>query len=187
MQLLNDIKDSWNNLGGNNVIDSFQQRWYEWDINDTIEWFKFTLNTKNLNLFGNNDDDNDNAYQIEDYSSSSDDNSSCDNIDEDDEKQMLETIEPLDFEYIKSKLLSTEFNSKKYFPILLKPFQFKQFGFKNEKDQKFLCNKVKKLIEKYPKQKKQSKNKRKNNKQPEKRSKNNVNEFELEGFVQDTN
>ena len=182
MQLFHDIKDS-----RNNVIDSFEQRWCEWDINDTIEWFKFVLNAKNLNLnlIGNNDD-NDHDYQIEDCSSSSDDNSGRGNIDQDDEKQKLEMIEAIDFKYIKSKLLSTEFGAKKYFPILFKPFQFKQFGFKNKKDQKFLCKKVKQLIEKYPKQKKQSKNKNKNKKQQEKRIKNNVNDFEVEGFVQDT-
>ena len=187
MQLFDDINNSWNNLGGNNVIDSFERRWYEWDINDTIEWLKFTLNAQKLNLNSvENNDDSD--YQIEDYSSSSDDNSGRDDIDQDDEKQRLETIEPIDFEHIKSKLLSTEFNAKKYFPILLKPFQFKQFGFKNKKDQKFFCKKVKTLIEKYPKQKKQSKSKN-ISKQQEKRNnyKNNMNDFELEGFVQDTN
>ena len=156
------------------MIDSFEQRWYEWNINDTIEWFKFVFSVRTV-------DDNDLEYSSSDSSNSS--SNGDDNIelqDGDDEKKQLEmivretqTIE-IDFKDIKSNLLSMKFNSKKYFPILLKSFQFERFGFKNKKDQKYLCKKVKQLIAKHPRKKKKTKKK-------------NVKQFEVEGCVQDTN
>ena len=183
MKLLNDIKDSWNDLGGHNVIDSFEERWYEWSIIDTVEWFKFTLNSKNMNG-GDHDDD----YEIEDYSSDdSSDSNSDDMNDNDDEKEALEMRQKIgiDFKNVESNLLQMKFNCKKYFPIILKPFQFEPFGFKNKKDQKYLCQKVQALIIKYPKKKNNKKLNNKNTKRQTKDSK--VNDFELEGFVQDTN
>ena len=159
MQLLNDIENSWSDLGGNNVIDSFEQGWYEWNINDTVEWFKFTLNMKNVNGINSND------YEIENYNSDSSSDDMNENHDQDDEKKVSEMNDDesnIDFKGVESNLLSTEFNAKKYFPILLKPFQFKQFGFKNKQDQKFLCAKVKQLIAKYPKKKKKTNKKNDN-------------------------
>ena len=158
-KLLNDIKNSWNDLGGNNVIDSFEENWCHWNINDTIKWFKFTLSGKGLDF----QDD----YKIEHYCSGSSDDEN------EDENQELE----IDFKLVETNLTSINFNASKYFPVLLKSFQFKQFGFKNKKDQKYLCKKVKLLVEKYPKNKKKSNKERIND---------NVNHSQLEGFVQDT-
>ena len=137
MKLFDDIEDIRKTLDCDNLIDSFEKRWSEWDINDTIEWFKFVLNQTKVDDSG-------------------DDNINIELQDDDDEKKQLEmtvteTIE-IDFEDIKSNLLQMKFNCKKYFPILLKLSQFETFGFKNMKDQEYLCKKVKQLMKKYPDQ-----------------------------------
>ena len=172
MRLFNNIENSWNDLGGNNVIDLFERRWYQWNITDTIEWFRFTLDDKNM---------------YEEYSS----DSSSEHVDDDDDNdekqlQVSKMIEPIaiDFKHVESILLSRDFSAKKFFPILVKSFQFEPFGFKNKNDQKLLCKKVKQLVTKYPKNKKKI-NKR--NSKANKRDENNVNQFELEGYVQATN
>ena len=63
-KLFCDIEDSWNNLGGNDIIDSFEKKWCEWDVDDTKKWFEFVLNTKGLKI--NVDNKYDDDYQIED-------------------------------------------------------------------------------------------------------------------------
>ena len=79
------LKDSWNDLGGKDMIDSFEKKWCEWSINNTIEWFEFVLKSKgltaNLNGVGND-------YEIEDYSSD-DEYEDEDNDDTDDTKQEM--------------------------------------------------------------------------------------------------
>ena len=152
-KLFDDIQESWDKLGGNDGINSFEKKWCEWDVDDTTEWFKFVLNMKN----GGDDD-----YEIDDYSSSDTSDGSHDDQDEndhellDDEKKQ-ELNEEIDFQDIKSHLLSIHFKSKKDLPMLSKTFQFKRFGFKNKKDCKLLCKKTQQLIEKYPKKRKKIK------------------------------
>ena len=177
-KLFDDIKDSWNKLGGNDSINTFEKKWCEWDVDDTIEWFKFVLNMKN----GGDDD-----YEIDDYSTSDSSDSSDDDDDDENDHELLDDekkqeLNEIDFQDIKSHLLSIHFKSKG-FPMLSKTFQFKRFGFKNKKDCKLLCKKTQELIEKYPKKGKKSKkhSKRQDNHGS---TRNNSN---MEGFVEDTN
>ena len=152
-------------------MESFEKKWCEWSVDDALKWFEFALNVN---------DKTDDVGDIEDFSSSDDE----DEDDETDEKQ-TEINEEIDFEHVKSRLFVVGFNSKKELPILVKPFQFERFGFKNKKDRKLLCKKTKQLIEKYPKMKsKKSTKKQSNNKH---KNKDNQNDVNLEGFVQDTN
>ena len=72
-------------------------------------------------------------------------------------KKLLINEKEVDFQDIKSHLFRIEFNAKEDFPVLLKPFQFKRFGFKNKNDCKLLCKKTKLLVKKYPKEKNQRK------------------------------
>ena len=170
---MNGIKDLSNDLDVNHVIDSFEQNWYQWNINDTIEWFKFALT---------------NDYQIEDYgtsSDSSDDENHDKNQDDIGTKQLQSQV--IDFQQVETNLVSINFNAKKYFPVLLKSFQFKQFGFKNTKDCKYLCQKVKLLMQKYPKNKKKTNKKNDNNNLKARKNDNHINQCQLEGFVPDTN
>ena len=164
---MNDIQDSWNNLNGNQVIDSFEKTWYEWSIDDTIEWCEFVLSCPGKGLNEDDDDYSDNSDSTDDEDEDEDET--------DDYKQEI-INEEIDFNYVKSRLLLFGFKSKKDLPMLLKPFQFKRFGFKNKKDCKLLCKKTQQLIEKYPRKHKKSKKKAVNK-----------NEQGLEGFVQDTN
>ena len=145
-------------MGGNDTINSFEKKWCEWNINDTIEWFEFVLNSQNVEMDENENDD----YEIEDCDSSSNSgDSSSSNKNEnarDDEKQNVDINAKVDFCNVESCLFSMKFNAKTDLPISIKSFQFERFGFK-------------------------IKNK-KNNK--EKKNKNN-NDYSLEGVVQDTN
>ena len=169
-KLLFDIKDSWENLGGDDIIDSFEKKWCEWDVDDTKKWFEFVLNCKGLKIDEKDDDEYDDDYQIEDYSSSD----SSDDDDEQDEKK--QDTSQIDFNDVKSRLIMMNFKAKREFPLLLKPFQFEKFGFKNKQDCKLLCKKTKILMKKYPRKK--GKNTKKQN---------NKCQDGLEGFVQDTN
>ena len=179
-KLVDDIQDSWNNLGGNDMIDSFEKKWCEWSIDDTIEWFEFVLNMKNL---GVKDDD-----EIEYYSSSDDD-------DEDDNKVIINDHDiaiddkmsesNIDFEHVKSRLFAMQFNCKKDLPMILKSFQFKKFGFNNKQHCQLLCKNTKLLIDKYPKKHKKPKNQNKKN--VENKDDNGNKYVGLEGFVENTN
>ena len=172
VNLFNDIENSCNNLGGNDVIDDFERKWCQWDVNDAIKWFEYVLNERDLGIILNMGDD----YVIEDYNSSgSDSGGSSDGINE-------VAHEPIDFQRIKSLLHVTGFSAKQDFPVLVKPFQFQRFGFKNKKDCKLLFEKAKQLVKKYPK-------KRKNlhQKQTQREQRDDRNNYNLEGIIQDTN
>ena len=149
------------------MIGSFEEKWREWSVDDTVEWFEFVLNTKGLNL-------NDENY------SSSDDDEDEDNDETEDKKQ--EINEDIDFKHVKLHLSGIEFNAKEDLPVLVKPFQFKRFGFKNKKDCKLLCKNTKLLMKKYPKKRKKSKK----NVDPAGEKEENTCDSTLEGFVQDT-
>ena len=158
MQLCSDIDNLLNNLDGNNVVDSFEQKWCEWSIDDTTKWFEFVFSCN---------------YKIEDYSSSSDSSDEDDDDEDETDEKKQEANAQIDFKHVHSRLTVVGFNAKKDLPVLVKPFQFKRFGFKNKKDCKLLFEKTKQLIAKYPRIKR--KKKQKNDK------------VDLEGFVQDTN
>ena len=169
---MNNTQDSWNNLGGDDAIDFFKQTWQEWSVDDTIKWFKLALNGINAS----SDDD----YEIEDCSS----DSSYDETDDRKQQILLSNHDPIDFNDIKSQLLILGFKAKREIPVLLKPFQFERFGFKNKKDCKLLCKKTKLLIKKYPKIKAKIS---KTHNCCRTTEKNNKNGPGLEGFVEDTN
>ena len=145
------------------------------------------LKTKEFNQDDENDD-HDNDYEIEDYSSSDSSHSDHDH-DNDDKTQMNWNSNELilqqttvDYKKVKSVLVTTGFMAKRDFLILLKPFQFERFGFKNKKDQKLLFEKTKQLIQKYPKIKSKKSKKTQGYIESQKKG-----EFRSEGFVQDTN
>ena len=58
-----EFEECFNKLGGNNAINSFESKWTQWTIDETLKWFDFVLKNGNIE----NDDDD---YQIEDYTSS---------------------------------------------------------------------------------------------------------------------
>ena len=136
-----------------------------------MQWFEFvlSLNVHSLNINENND------YEIEDYSS----DSTC-SYDQKQQAYLLSIHDLVDYNDVKSKLLILGFKPKRELPVLLKPFQFARFGFKNRQDCKLLCQKTKLLIEKYPKNKR-NKSKKQNQKTQKDCKSNNG----LEGFVQD--
>ena len=168
--MLRDIDDSWNELSGNDVIDSFEKNWIEWDIDDTIKWFDFVLKCRNKNHNNNYNDD----YEIENYSSDDSDDSdeSSDNccIDDEDEKKYQEkstdcqsNMHQVDYEQVKIVLTTLKFRAKRNLPLIMKSFQFEQIGFQNKKDCKLLCSETKKLMKKYPRKAKRSKTKKHKN------------------------
>ena len=118
------IKDSWNIVGGSHAIDQFKKRWCKWNINDTIKWFEFTLNTQNVDLI-NGDNNNDDDFVLKDCSNDSD---SSDDEDETDDNYNLKMDGNIcdttltDFQHVKKLLLAMDFNAKKDLPILVKPF-----------------------------------------------------------------
>ena len=137
-----------NNLGGNNIIDSFEKKWCEWSIDNTTQWFEFVLSCD---------------YKTENYSDSDSDSSDDDEDDDETDEKKEEANKEVDFKHVESRLNVVGFNAKKDLPVLVKPFQFKRFGFKNKRDCKLLFNKTKQLVEKYPRMKrKKSKKKQKN-------------------------
>lgn len=79
-KLCNEINGLFNELDGDNVIDSFERKWCEWNINDAIKWFDFVLKVQN-----GNDRSIDYDYEIDDLSSDdeSDDESNVQNTNED--------------------------------------------------------------------------------------------------------
>ena len=178
-----DIKDLWNNLGGVDTINSFEKKWCEWSIDDTIEWFKFVLNQDGM--YDAYD------YEIEDCSINSSDSSDSSGDDDDEEeeadekKQEMNEIQ-VDFQRVRSYLSGFGFNAKKDLPTLVKPFQFERFGFKNKKDCKLVCKKTKGLVKKYPRKSKKAKKKNKTRNQQD-NSMNKQNDVGVEGFVEDTN
>ena len=46
MVLFNNISNSWNKLGGNDVIDKYEKGWREWNVDDTVQWFEFIKNKR---------------------------------------------------------------------------------------------------------------------------------------------
>ena len=182
--MFENIKGLWNNLGidGIEAIDSFEKRWCEWSVDDTIEWFEFVLSQDSEHIY-------DNDYEIEDYNSS--DSSDDDNDEEeDDEKQHVrdrEVTELIDFKQVRSYLCGLGFNTKKDLPILVKSFQFERFGFKNKNDCKLLCKKTKGLVKKYPRKSNKSKKKNKTRKNQKENVMSKRNDVRLEGFIDDTN
>ena len=176
-------------MNGNEIIDSFEEKWCKWNIDDTIQWFDFVLKCKNSNykyIDENENYDNckhlnyvsDSDYEIEDYSSSSDDSYS----DEDEKKHEhgdLTSIN-LNFKNVKIRMEAMEFRAKRDFGLILKPFQFKRYGFKNKNDCKLLFKQTQLLVKKYPKK---SQN---NGKQLQDKKQHYSSDQRLEGLVHDT-
>ena len=149
--IVDDIKDSWDILDGSNVADEFERRWCDWSVNDTIKWFQLTLiNSKNINLNGddsnNSNSNNNNGDEIQECSSES-----SDEDDDGDDETNNYNHDATDYQHVQKLLFAMDFNAKKDLPILVKPFQFKRFGFKNKNDCKLLCKKTQQLVKKYPK------------------------------------
>ena len=138
-------------------MNDFESKWTQWKVKDTVKWFEYVLSLK----YDKTDDDD---YQIADLSESddeSDDDDLTDKDDNDDEKQdpLLSSMtghdaEKLDYNSIEKQLLSVGFHAKTYLPLIQKWVQFRHYGFKNKQHCKLLCKYTKKLIEKYPKQRK---------------------------------
>ena len=192
--IVKQCNDHWSKLNGDEMIESFEKEWTQWTVDDTIQWFDFVLKMERLRRDNDepqtaagkhNSGYDSNSEDYSDESSSSDDNRD----DRDDEKERELKNEKnkksneIDFQDIKSKLLSTGFRAKKDLAFFVQPFNFKQCGFKNKKDCKILCKQTKKLMEKYPK-----KRKHKNNKSKKSIMKNQHvdDDYDLEGVVQDT-
>ena len=135
------------------MIESFEQKWWKWSIDDTVEWFNFQLRQSkhcnanysyNSNSTQNGQDYNyDSDYEIENYSSG--EQSKSDN-DEKDETVELE----IDFEFVESRMKLFDFSAGEDLPFMQKSHHFKRFGFKNPKDCELLCQFTKRLIQKYP-------------------------------------
>lgn len=185
---MNTLKKEWNSLNGDIVINSLECNWTQWDVNDTIKWFKYVLSS-NYDVDSTNtiiDKDNnynaafDDDYVIENLSDSESDDSDTggDNDYDDDEKKYDDKTsgEMIDFKMIERRLIDLKFRAKNRLPLIKKSFQFGDFGFKNKNDRRLLCNQTKKLMKKYPKSKQNKKDKQIKVK----------NKQDLEGFVQDT-
>ena len=193
------MNEYWNSLNGNNVIDAFEKKWFEWTIDDTIRWFDFVLKCKD----SGDSDHSDSDYEIHDCSSDEseserdDENENGSNaitMDMDEKKQEINDIvvsTPIDFTNVKIRMEAMEFRAKRDFGLILKPFQFKRFGFRNKNDCKLLFKQTQLLLKKYPKKSKnkskKSKNKRNDIDDDSKQQENNFDDAGLEGFVQDTN
>ena len=113
---LRDSKDLWH---------SCEKKWSDYNADDAIEWFKFVLNMQN----GSNGD-----CVIADYSGSetsdSGDGDEDENDHELDDEKTQELNEEIDFQDIKSHLLSIHFKSKRDLPMLSKTFHFKRLVLK---------------------------------------------------------
>ena len=173
--LKNDMIKYWNALKGNDVIDEFEQKWTQWNVDDTLNWFSFVLKCKKYSSI---DDGNVNSDCKNDES---DDSDTSDASESESESNGSRKREKVDYKKVRNLLIAINFRAKKNLPLMLKSFQFKQFGFQNKNDCKLLCKQTKLLMEKYPKKSKKSKSKRKQKfKQP-----NNDHDL-IEGFVQET-
>ena len=183
---MNELNKYWNDLNGDNIIDSFESNWTKWNVNDSLKWFKFVLSTKytlSINNMHMNNNNNDNDYVIENLSEDDSDTDSDSESDSenDDEKLKESNVKEtnvrvaIDYSVVEEQLNKLQFRAKKNLPLIKKSFQYHQFGFENKNDRKLLCQATKELMEKYPKK---SKKKSQNNK-----NKQNDN---LEGFVDDT-
>lgn len=154
-------KGFWNTLGGTNTINSFEKDWTKWTIDDTVKWFDFVIKKHDMDGM---DHDNDNKFDSECYSSSSSDDEENENDDNGNEN---------DYGYIIQKLNNMDFRARKNLPYFQKSFHFKQIGFNKRQNCKILCKETKKLMKKYPNSKK-------------KKHSIKDNEFQTEGFVEDT-
>ena len=174
-------------MSGRNLIDSFEKKWCEWSIDETIKWFEFVLNSTNINLELNQDNERYHDYEIEQYSSdSSNDDENVNETDDykdknDDAKTAVAST--INFQHVKSRLVEMNFNTKRYFPVLVKPFQFEAFGIKNKHDCRLICKKTKRLVAKYPKKINKSSKRSRTKVQVNDNSNHDSN---VEGFVQDT-
>ena len=139
------------------------------------------MNSQILGVSDGNDD-----YEIEDYSSSdndednNDENEYNDDYKANDKQRKMDKVIGHDFQHVKTRLFAMQFNAKKDLPMMVKPFQFKKFGFNNKQDCKWLCKQAKSLVKRHPRQSNKSKKRHLNNK-------NDNNLAGLEGFVEDTN
>ena len=163
----------WNKLGGNATINSFEQKWTQWTIDETVQWFDFVLK---------NSDNND--YEIGYDSSGSEDS---ENSEDNDEKKVDLDDNDIGYQSIISKLQLMNFRAKTNLPYLGKAFHFQQFGFKNKLHCKILCQQTKKLIAKYPKKAKVTKTKNKKQGGYDASKIKNLDNSNVEGFVPETN
>ena len=175
--LICDCKQAWNDYNISKRIDLMEQQWTNWDVKDALLWFKYNLvthghhdsvNYKHYNNNGNgNGNDYDSDYTIDDLSDSDDDS----------DDQTSNNSSEIDWNIIDSKMKSFGFRAKRNFPNMNNHYIFKQFGFKNKTDCKLLCEKTKRLLQKYPK----------TNKRKDKKSKERAVSEQMEGMVEDTN
>lgn len=129
-----------------------EKNWVNWDLKETILWFKYNLLTvRNGDVYDDSDDDSEDEMERGGGINV--------NINGD-----------IDWNKIESTMKSFGFRAKRNFPNMNNHYIFKQFGFENKFHCKLLCQKTKRLLQKYPKANKKN---NKNNK--------------VEGMVEDTN
>ena len=144
IELENNINKQCNIINLQSTINTFEKEWCKWDVDDTIEWFKFIVEKENNNV---NYDDND----INEYESNSDDQQ-----DEVDLKhQHLEQpIEP-NWDKIGQNLLVFQFRTKTIFPSMNHGL-LKHFGVRNKQLRNKLLENITQLTQKYPKRKRRN-------------------------------
>ena len=136
-----------------------------WTVKDTLLWFQYIVAISRI--------DNNNSYEHElhdnqlpnqhgigleakhdsyhsDYTI--DDLSDSDDTDEGSlSTTIYEDNKRIDWNVIEAKMEAFGFRAKKNLPNMNNDYIFKQFGFNNKNDCKFLCKKTKELLTKYPK------------------------------------
>ena len=166
-KLNRDFKKSWQTLSGDDAIESFEKRWYEWDINDTLKWFDFILKTRDCTC----DCD----------VSSSEDDSEQDSEDNDDHDNTNINSGEFDKQFVKSRLEAFDFSAKMNLPYMMKPFHFQQYGLKNKFHCRLLSKNTKRLIKQYPRKNSKHK-KQRTQKETEKENSDDENEIDLESL-----
>ena len=175
-----ELNNYWNDLNGNQLIEDFESKWQQWNVNDSIKWFKYILTSSSNDYQDIEDsDDSDESDSSDELHENQDDEkhgvlSSGGNMSDDSKSRIRSKI--VDYKLVESQLLLTHFRAKTYLPTIKHSLQFKQYGFKNKQNRKILCKYTKELMKKYPKQNK--KKKRKVSKKEKQKS--------VEGNVEDT-
>ena len=132
-----------NNKKINNNIESFEKNWINWNIDDTIKWFKYIIYSNNNNYINNSNELNENSG-IENESDIK--NNQNENINENEDEIIFE----LDFNRIEETLIKCKFVAKANLPKMdLKAY--KKLGFLNQIDCKLINEETKRLVQKYPK------------------------------------
>ena len=168
------MNDIWKDLNGDDTINEFESKWRQWKIADSIKWFEYVVASDcitNENDIGDESESEDDSGDTDsdDNDTDNDDGETGGNKENDEKKDMVcnmsdskQTEQEIDYKLIEKRLLMIEFRPKQYLPLIQKPLQFKQYGFKNKKHRKLLCKCTKKLLQKYPKNQKQKKKKKSN-------------------------